>query len=156
MGKKIRRASFASVTIFIMVLIFIFSAQTGADSEIVSGGMQSGLEAALTKIFGAGETQLIIYGALEFLIRKSAHMVIFFLLGFSFYQTLASFDVKKRLLLITVLFCVFYAATDEFHQLFVDGRSAELRDVALDAIGGAAGAYAGRLYGRITAGKIRN
>ena len=28
-----------------------------------------------------------------------------------------------------------YAATDEFHQLFIEGRSGELKDVAIDSTG---------------------
>ena len=31
--------------------------------------------------------------------------------------------------------CLIYAATDEFHQTFVDGRSGEVRDVLVDALG---------------------
>lgn len=32
-----------------------------------------------------------------------------------------------------------YAATDEFHQLFVPGRSGQLKDVLIDTAGGALG-----------------
>ncbi len=35
--------------------------------------------------------------------------------------------------------CIFYAATDEFHQLFVSGRSGQLRDVCIDAAGAVIG-----------------
>ena len=36
-----------------------------------------------------------------------------------------------------------YGAADEFHQSFVPGRTAELRDVLADALGAAAGAGLG-------------
>ncbi|MEQ8199438.1 MAG: VanZ family protein [Clostridiaceae bacterium] len=35
--------------------------------------------------------------------------------------------------------CLFYAATDEFHQLFVPGRSAMFTDVVIDFSGAAMG-----------------
>jgi VanZ family protein len=38
-----------------------------------------------------------------------------------------------------VLFVLFYAATDEFHQLFVATRQASVTDVLIDAIGAAIG-----------------
>ncbi len=43
--------------------------------------------------------------------------------------------LKNRFLVRGVLFCLFYAATDEFHQLFVPHRSGCLVDVLYDSIG---------------------
>lgn len=43
-------------------------------------------------------------------------------------------ETKKKITL-TMLVGVTYACTDEFHQLFVQGRSAELRDVCIDGCG---------------------
>ena len=37
--------------------------------------------------------------------------------------------------LYTIIFCMLYAATDEFHQLFVPGRGAQVRDVVIDTCG---------------------
>jgi len=41
---------------------------------------------------------------------------------------------------ITIYFVMFYGITDEFHQSFVPGRSADLTDLMADTIGGAVGA----------------
>jgi VanZ family protein len=45
---------------------------------------------------------------------------------------------KKKLttVLITTTICMLYAATDEFHQGFVDGRSPKVMDVLIDTAGG--------------------
>ena len=32
-------------------------------------------------------------------------------------------------------FCIFYATTDEFHQLFVPGRTGRLLDIGIDSCG---------------------
>ena len=37
--------------------------------------------------------------------------------------------------MLSSLFCFIYACTDEFHQLFVMGRSCEIRDVLIDTLG---------------------
>lgn len=39
----------------------------------------------------------------------------------------------------SVILAALYASTDEFHQLFVPGRSGQFRDVLIDSCGAAAG-----------------
>jgi VanZ family protein len=48
----------------------------------------------------------------------------------------------------TLLLVMFYAATDEFHQIFVPTRTAQVSDVFIDTAGGAAGLFALWLIGR--------
>ncbi len=48
-----------------------------------------------------------------------------------------------------VAYCAVYAATDEFHQLFVPTREARVTDVLIDACGAAAGLLLIRLIGRV-------
>jgi VanZ family protein len=45
------------------------------------------------------------------------------------------------------LLALVYGLTDEFHQIFVPGRSADLRDVIADGLGGLFGAGAAALLG---------
>lgn len=42
---------------------------------------------------------------------------------------------NSKILIISILMCVIYACSDEIHQLFVFGRSGEIRDVLIDFIG---------------------
>lgn len=77
---------------------------------------------------------------LTFLTRKAAHIFIYFVLGIVAFNVVKDFPLsKKRAVLVSVLFVVLYATTDEFHQSFVPGRSAELRDVLIDTTAGAMG-----------------
>lgn len=48
--------------------------------------------------------------------------------------------LSQRFFTIGILFCVLYAASDEFHQLFVHHRSGSVQDVIYDLIGVAIGA----------------
>jgi hypothetical protein len=56
------------------------------------------------------------------------------------------------LVLISAVITTLYGFTDEFHQMFVPGRSADLRDVLADSIGGLVGALAAALLPAAKAG----
>ena len=49
---------------------------------------------------------------------------------------------------LALLLVVLYAASDEFHQLFVSSRDAAVHDVLIDTAGGAAGLLALWAIGR--------
>jgi VanZ family protein len=51
---------------------------------------------------------------------------------------------------IAIALTTAYGATDEIHQLFVPGRSAEIYDLFADAIGGGIGAVVCWLWGIIS------
>jgi VanZ family protein len=48
--------------------------------------------------------------------------------------------VTLRIVLLTIVCATAYGVSDEFHQRFVPGRTADVRDVAADAIGASAAA----------------
>ncbi len=50
--------------------------------------------------------------------------------------------ITARTALVAVLLATAYGATDEFHQMFVAGRSAELMDLVADGFGAIVGAAA--------------
>jgi VanZ family protein len=50
--------------------------------------------------------------------------------------------VPTRTLLLAFALCVAYAATDEFHQMFVPNRFADITDVLSDAAGASVGLLA--------------
>ena len=115
------------VTIFIALTIFGFSNQTSQQSSSMS------IELAKRIIFWLH----LDLDTIHFLVRKLAHFTIYMALGFSFFRSMQFFKPEqKRLWLFCFLILVVYAGFDEFHQLFIDGRSGELRDVFIDSCGG--------------------
>ena len=89
------------------------------------------------------ENNLISLSTLIFLVRKTAHFTEYAILGALFYLNLIQFPklnshIKK--LLLPILFSFLYAITDELHQVFVPGRSAQFRDVLIDTLGASFGA----------------
>jgi VanZ family protein len=54
-----------------------------------------------------------------------------------------------RSIALAVIVASVYAATDEFHQLFVIGRTADVEDWLADVVGGAAGSSLYRLVSEV-------
>jgi VanZ family protein len=74
---------------------------------------------------------------------KSAHFWAYAVLGALWMRALAGGvppGVTRGRFITAVIATALYGASDEFHQLFVPGRSAELADLAADAAGGLVGA----------------
>lgn len=77
---------------------------------------------------------------LTFLVRKSAHIVAYFILGLLVFNVVSEYKLRAKYAIALSIACVFaYAVFDEVHQLFVPGRSGEVRDVVLDTVAGAVG-----------------
>ena len=123
MKRKIILAVAWLLVIAVCITIFIFSGMVADDSAEQSGFIRE----LLTKIFGVGFT--------EFFIRKLAHMSEYAALGFfSAFAFAYTFKNAKRFY-FGILFTLLYAISDEIHQLFVSGRSGQVRDVFIDMAG---------------------
>ena len=71
---------------------------------------------------------------LGILIRKTAHFMEYAILFFLAANYFKEFNNPKYLF-IALLFSILCAFFDEFHQLFVDGRSGQIKDVLIDSMG---------------------
>ena len=70
----------------------------------------------------------------DFIVRKLAHFSEY--VGLCFLVSNAIYQLSKRFIpLYSCALTSFYAISDEFHQIFVDGRSCEIRDWAIDTVG---------------------
>lgn len=133
------------ITLAVMIFIFVHSAMPGD----VSVSESSFFAELLSTITG------LSFQTAHFVVRKAAHFTIFTMLGiclavnfndFRTYTTPAKSAMTPAKtvlwdhpLLAAWIAGTLYACTDEFHQLFVEGRSCELRDVCIDAAGVAFG-----------------
>lgn len=137
-----------------MLLIFRLSGETAAESSQTSGGFSKVLLSALYPPFRefSPERQAEIIAAISNVIRKTAHFSVYGLLGFCALMTMISYRRLSFLVrhVAAFLICVLYAATDEWHQTFVVGRSGELRDVLIDSCGALTAIVAAALIMRFT------
>ena len=127
---------FTAAALAVMVCIFVLSAQPAEVSSETSEGFIATLVKLFVKNFGgmSPEKQQALIDSLQFAVRKLAHFSIygacgFFIAGSMAFHTGMKFPVKYGLAL---LIGMVYAASDEFHQHFVPGRSCELRDMCID------------------------
>ncbi|NOV00889.1 VanZ family protein [Paenibacillus planticolens] len=75
-------------------------------------------------------------GVIEFFIRKAGHISEFAILALLWIMALLCKPVRMIMALLTSsIISVLYAATDEWHQTFVEGRTGHAIDVAVDTIG---------------------
>lgn len=117
-----------------MILIFSLSHQPAG----VSGGISS--EIVRWVFEGVASFTPLEFETLHTLFRKSAHFFAYLVLGLlivrAFRKTGASL---KRAVFWAFGISAVYAMSDEFHQLFITGRSGEFRDVLIDSSGAAIG-----------------
>ncbi|PIV10102.1 MAG: hypothetical protein COS49_02365 [Candidatus Portnoybacteria bacterium CG03_land_8_20_14_0_80_41_10] len=72
----------------------------------------------------------------DFFLAKSAHFLEYLFLTFLLIQALKEHQLtKKKILILAVVLAVGYAFSDEYHQSFILGRQASVRDILVDSLG---------------------
>ncbi len=118
-----------------MGLIFSFSNQTGTSSSSLSTKVLTRIAITIDKDMTDEEIDEFV-DKYSFIIRKVAHLTIYFILGILAYINLKEYmKVTPALVIYSIIFCLVYASTDEIHQLLVNGRSGNIYDVILDTCG---------------------
>ena len=139
-GKKHTAATLAA-----MAFIFVHSAMPGR----VSGSESGYFAELLSSITG------ISFDTSQFIVRKAAHFTEYLVLGSCLTVNVLDLKAGKAFSrsgrsprkdfiaghprLSAWIAGTLYAASDEFHQLFVEGRTCTFRDVCIDSAGAAAG-----------------
>mgnify|MGYP002851890194 FL=1 len=129
-------------TVYWATLIFSMSAQNSGDSSSLSLAVSK----FIVKTFKFGWSAEDI----EYFVRKLAHIAEYAI--FAILLTLSAYtfrygrlmqvkSVMRRRYSVCFAWVVatIYSATDEFHQLFVDGRSGRVTDVFFDSFGAICG-----------------
>lgn len=140
--KMMKRVVFLILSIVWMIGIFLFSAQPADESTETSLYVGE----AVCSIFVPGyrsmpeDEQTALAERIDHPVRKTAHATEYAVLAVFWYQALPGIrDRRKYRFRASLLICAAYAATDEFHQLFVPGRAGRVTDVLIDSAGAAAG-----------------
>lgn len=119
-------------------MIFMFSAQPATKSNELSTGFTRVLVETLGEILPfeiETSTAIKSIGQLNHYIRKSAHFSVYLILGILVYRALSKGNYRNKKIITALIICVIYAATDEFHQLFVPGRGGQFKDIFIDSLG---------------------
>ena len=140
-----RRKIFLALMCLWMICIFAFSARSGdesTDDSYLAGRVVGELFVPGFDEWNAEKQQKFVE-KIDHPVRKTAHAAEYAILGIL--AAGACITTKKKGWK-TVLFpwgiATAYAVTDEFHQLFVPGRSGQMTDVMIDSGGALVGLLA--------------
>ena len=137
--------------LMVMGMIWYFSSLTAPDSTVQSYTLTYFIVRKLNSLFSWKLTEADLIARadlLEGLIRKLAHFAEYLLLALAIaYPFARSCGLKrKKLLCAVMIFCILYAVSDEFHQIFSEGRSPQLTDVLIDSLGSLTGMSLRQLF----------
>lgn len=135
--------------LFWMGLIFYNSSQTGEESNLFSNKVLNRIKSEMNGTAYDNNSNALNEFSLDSVksdfgitdgnsfVRKNAHAFEYLVLAILLAITLKQFGITNKNAIIYILFGVlFYAVTDEYHQIYVPGRSSSVRDVIIDFIGG--------------------
>jgi VanZ family protein len=144
-----------SLVIFWMTVIFLMSNQPAEESSHVSGSVSYRVVSTANTVlhWNLSEKELLVRAeAIQYPVRKCAHMTEYAILAILLFFHLDSYTTlksRRRSWYLAWLVAVMYAATDEFHQIFIKGRSGRPIDVCIDATGALIGLFVFGLCFRI-------
>ena len=126
-----------------MIIIFLLSNQKAQDSKELSNSF---ITKTIINIYEmkhgkiTEEKKIEIKENYSFIVRKTAHFTIYLVLGILVSLVLIGKNLNiKQIIIYGVLICMAYSITDEIHQIFVSGRSGEIRDIIVDTCGSTIG-----------------
>lgn len=140
--RMIRKIIKVMLVVLWMIMIFMLSNDTASASSKKSDGLiVRSSEVLLRRSLTVGEKNKILK-YLVVPVRKSAHFMLYLILGFLVINLLREYMIiNTKSIILTIVICFLYACSDEIHQLFVIGRSGEIRDVIIDTFGSGTGIF---------------
>lgn len=134
-----------------MGLIFVLSNDTAEESSKKSDGLiVRCVQDIIKRDLSTKEKEKVLKYLVK-PVRKSAHFFLYFVLGILIINLFKSFELfNYKTILLAVLLCFLYACSDEIHQLFIKGRSCEVRDILIDTIGSLSGISVYYLFSKIS------
>lgn len=125
-----------------LLLIFMMSSENGVQSHWFSTNIVNFLKQNLGFLRPLKQGTLLHAINSDYLLRKIAHFTEYFILSCILYNAFAVFKAKSETRKkFSVLFCFLYALTDEYHQLFIPGRTSLFADVLIDTSGALAAVF---------------
>ncbi len=120
--------------VFWMGVVFLASTDLGSAAHTGS------IVLWILRAVSAGRLSLPAMEEIHFLIRKTAHLTEYGILGALLWR---AFSSPARPPVFTgaaaLIVAALYACSDEYHQSFVPSRTSSIRDVAIDTVGAAVG-----------------
>lgn len=147
MFKKIIKIT---IVLICMISIFLLSNDTADQSDKKSDSVILNIYKLFGKKSISNNHKKEVINKYVFFVRKSAHFIIYLLLGLSLISLVREYrEIDIKALIISFMIATLYACSDEIHQLFVSGRSCEVLDIFIDGCGSFLGIMIYYLYYRV-------
>lgn len=132
--KNNKKVIYIFFTVLCMLVIFTFSSKNSTVSNQTSKQLINKVITSCEKISHKNIDKEELINKLNYPIRKLAHYSIYLILGIFVYNIFLISKIKNKEI-ISIIVCFIYASLDEFHQLFVIGRTAQVKDILIDTLG---------------------
>ena len=128
-------------------VIFGFSSGTGEQSSGMSEKIAESIVENIEEIIEIDiNERASLFETIHLIVRKGAHFSEFAILGILSFMLAGSYGFSVNVCTVSaLLYCLIFAACDEIHQLFVDGRAGRITDVFIDFAGSFVGVVLCRL-----------
>ena len=133
----LKKILYSGLVLIWMLIVFMFSNQNGEKSQGTSRKVTNIIVKVLVynEEISKEETNALTE-KIDYLIRKIAHYSLYTIGGILIYNYIKTFSINIREKILTsILVGIIYAITDELHQYFMDGRSAQIKDIVIDSLG---------------------
>ena len=138
-----KKSIFIVLLVLWMGFIFSMSCENAEESSNTSGQTINVVLSTVPEFEKQPEeVKVNIIEKLQFIVRKSAHFIGYMILGILASGLILQYENINKKYPLAFLICVIYAISDEIHQLFVPGRSGQVRDVLIDSAGSLLGIMA--------------
>jgi VanZ family protein len=116
-----------------MLVIFSFSSEV----RTVSHARSEAIVSVVTQTLHVKASNDLV----DFITRKSAHTFLYLILGILMFNVVKEYNKTsdgertrdlRLAVLLSILLCMAYANSDEFHQTFAPGRGSLVSDVVID------------------------
>ena len=119
------------------IMIFNFSSEdsdkSGNTSQKITNEITKNIE-SIQKLNKVEKTKTL--DRIESIIRKIAHFSLYTLVGLLLMAICSTYNINEKLkVIISLSVGIFYAISDEIHQMFIAGRTAKPTDVFIDTLG---------------------
>ncbi len=133
------------ILIILLIITFFYIFNFSSQDSEKSGNLSRTITVSVTK--NIKKIQELDYNkkndvlnTIEKVIRKLAHFSEYTFLGILLMSLMSTYNLKQtNKFIISIGIGFLYACSDEFHQLFVPGRTAKFTDVLIDTSGVIAG-----------------
>lgn len=135
-----KRLVFLGLIIIWLTIIFLFSSNSGSESNYKSKSFINKGITIYEKVTNTNVNNKLVIKKLNYPIRKLAHFTIFLILGIFVYLFINTFEMSNKLIL-SIFLCLFFAIFDELHQILVDDRTPQILDIFIDLFGSITSIY---------------